>query len=198
MSVASVTTIHPDDMFTSVVNYPRVVSCPALQRLKVGIAASYDYLCCIKCPRLRLLKLSSVLAHAHSHMKNKRAHSTNAMLALFSKYNVYNGRIADLPVPPYPSPPLPFLLEVKGVQCMLCEHVGVRYTMESAVTMANHLRRGDVRGMAVDAGAGVGVVRHGPDTGGGVHGVAVVGAAREADLPLQMRDRGKEQGEDAI
>ncbi|KAG8716119.1 hypothetical protein FRC08_009831 [Ceratobasidium sp. 394] len=167
MSTASVMTVQPDDVFTSVVDYPGVVSCPALRQLKIGIVASYDYLCCIHCPRLRLLKLSSAPAHAHSHMKNKRAHSTNAMLALFSKYNVYNGRvsafhvvgdrsterkqIADLPVPPYPSPPLPFLPEAKGVQCTLCEDVGVRYAVESEDTMANHFK-GHKKAMAKHKG----------------------------------------------
>ncbi|KAG8736150.1 hypothetical protein FRC10_009647 [Ceratobasidium sp. 414] len=117
MSAISSSTVNPDDMFTPVVDYAGVVSSPALRRLRLGIVASYDVLCCIECPQLRLLKLSTAPSHAHTHMTNKRAHSANSILALCSKYNVYNGR------------------------CLLCEDVGVQYAVESADTMANHFTK---------------------------------------------------------
>ncbi|KAG9087500.1 hypothetical protein FRC06_002514 [Ceratobasidium sp. 370] len=71
-------------------------------------------------------------------MKNKRAHSTNSMLELCSRYNVYNGRIADLPTPPHPAAPLSFLPRVAGLLCLLCEDAGEQYAVESEDTLANH------------------------------------------------------------
>ncbi|KAG8730671.1 hypothetical protein FRC10_002424, partial [Ceratobasidium sp. 414] len=138
MSTLSSSAVDPDDVFTSVVDYPGVVSCPALRRLKLGVVAAMDVLCCIECPIVHLLKMSAAPTHAHSHMRNKRAYSTNWMLALFSRYNVYNGRIANLPRPPHPAAPLPFLPQVAGFVCLLCEDVGVQYAVESEDTMANH------------------------------------------------------------
>ncbi|KAG9100814.1 hypothetical protein FRC06_003684 [Ceratobasidium sp. 370] len=130
-----------DDEFTPVPHLTGVVTCPALKTYFLGIVASRDLLCCIQCPRLTLLNLSTCAQHY------KREHTVpgtrvpkKEIVRICERYNVYKGLLEEYPRPTWPTAPLPFLPEEDAYLCLLCEAEGKEYMGVKEETCERHYR----------------------------------------------------------
>lgn len=79
---------------TAVDGLPGVVTGPSLRRFHLGVVSSHGLLCCITCPRLKLLNLNTANEHIKSHVPVKHRLSKRKLIALCQKFEVYEGMVS--------------------------------------------------------------------------------------------------------
>ncbi|KAG9125366.1 hypothetical protein FRC07_007866, partial [Ceratobasidium sp. 392] len=146
-------TCGDDNVFRNVPNLPGVVTCPALMEWFFGIVSCKDLLCCILCPRLTLLNLST----CPDHYKDKHAPEIKRLprtriLNTCKQFNVYAGlaernvylvwclqsQLDEYPRPPWPTPVLFFLPDEPAWLCLICDATGDEYIAKVLDTRQKH------------------------------------------------------------
>ncbi|KAF8602554.1 P-loop containing nucleoside triphosphate hydrolase protein [Ceratobasidium sp. AG-I] len=115
--------------FVPVPGYPGVVTCPSLRAYNLGFAGPENIICCITCPRIMLLNLTTCSDHVKTHLpapsnprKTIRVPRTRIM-EICRRFNAYSGLLNEIPLPPSPAIPYQFLPIQEAWCCLLCEDV---------------------------------------------------------------------------
>ncbi|KAG8719709.1 hypothetical protein FRC08_002195 [Ceratobasidium sp. 394] len=146
---------------TDSTDYEKVFTSPELSALRLGILDCPEkFLCCLECPQYKLLTVDKAADHVRGHRKEhedsdcedeegkdglagsaQRQPVMKFVLNILKKYDVYNGKLADAPVPTQPIPHRFFLKINSGFRCLLCKAANKIHFGRSETRRREHFQK---------------------------------------------------------